>query len=294
MVLRPLRNPKSQIPNPKSQSGRFGIWDLGFGIWDFRRPGFTLIELLVVLAIIGALVGLMLPAVQRVREASARSKCLNNLRQIGLALHAHHTAQGKFPPGGVEWRPSGDTTRRQLAWSAFILPYLEQAALHRQLDLNTPFDSAQNASAAATVLPVYLCPSSRRDSPVVNGRGGCDYGGIFGERITSPNSPPKGAMIYDKAFRAVDIRDGTSTTLMIGEDTHWGEGQWINGANLFDQAFAINQAPPFENDLRSDHPGGVQVLFADGSARFLRETLELRTLAAICTRAGGEPVSAEF
>jgi prepilin-type processing-associated H-X9-DG protein len=81
-----------------------------------------------------------------------------------------------------------------------------------------------------------------------------------------------------------------STTLLIGEDTHWLEMQWINGANLFDQAFAINQAPPFENDLRSDHPGGVHVLFADGSARFLRESLALPVLAAICTRAGGEPV----
>jgi prepilin-type N-terminal cleavage/methylation domain-containing protein/prepilin-type processing-associated H-X9-DG protein len=258
-------------------------------------PGFTLIELLVVLGIIGALIGLLLPAVQRVREASARTKCLNNLRQIGLALHAHHATLGKFPPGGIEWRPpDGDPTRRQLAWSAFILPYLEQNALYQQLDLTTPFDSPQNAAAAAVVLPIYICPTSLRDSPVVDGRGACDYGGMFGERIMSPNNPPKGAMIYDRAFRVADIKDGTSNTLMIGEDTHWGEMQWINGANLFDQAFAINQAPAFENDLRSDHPGGVNVLFADGAARFLRETLDLRTLAAICTRAGGEPVSGEF
>jgi prepilin-type N-terminal cleavage/methylation domain-containing protein/prepilin-type processing-associated H-X9-DG protein len=258
------------------------------------RTAFTLLELLVTLAIIAVLAGLLLPAVQRVREAAARSRCLNNLKQIALGLHGHLAARGAFPPGGVEWRPPGNTTRRQLAWSAFLLPHLEQDALYRRLDMSTPFDSPHNAAAAATVLPVYLCPTARRDSPLVEGRGACDYGGLFGERITSPNQPPKGAMVYDRAFGVADMPDGTSTTILVGEDSQWVDGQWINGRNLFDQAFAINRAPPFENDLRSDHPGGVQVAFGDGSARFLRETLDLRLLAALCTRAGGEPVGGEF
>src|SRR6476659_9529243 len=109
---------------------------------------FTLIELLVVIAIIAMLIGLLLPAVQRVREAAARTKCLNNLKQIALGLHNHLSDRGTFPPGGVEWRPFGDTTKRQLAWSAYLLPYLEQDALYRRLDLSTPFDSPQNAPAA--------------------------------------------------------------------------------------------------------------------------------------------------
>ena len=255
-----------------------------------RRPGFTLIELLVVIAIMAMLVGLLLPAVQRVREAAARTKCLNNLKQIALGLHNHLAARGTFPPGGVEWRPPGDTTKRQLAWSAFLLPFLEQDALYRRLDLSVPFDCPQNAPAAATVLPVYLCPAARRDNPISEGRGATDYGGLYGERITSPNNPPKGAMIYDRSFTVADIPDGTSTTIFVGEDTHGPGMQWINAANLFDQAFVINTAPAFENDLWSDHPGGVQVAFGDGSARFLRQTLELRTLAALCTRGGGEPV----
>lgn len=259
-----------------------------------QRWAFSLIELLVVIAIIAVLIGLLLPAVQKVRESASRTRCLNHLKQIALGLHNHHSALGRFPPGGIEWRPPGDSTKRQLAWSAFLLPYLEQDTLYQRLDLTTPFDSPQNAAAAATVLPVYLCPSSRRLDLIVAGRGACSYGGIFGERITSPNQPPKGAMIYDRAFTVADIADGTSTTIFIGEDTRWFDMQWINGANLFDQAFAINQAPSFENDLRSDHPGGVQAAFGDGSARFIRESIDLRTLAALCTRNGGEPISGEF
>jgi prepilin-type N-terminal cleavage/methylation domain-containing protein/prepilin-type processing-associated H-X9-DG protein len=255
-----------------------------------RTSAFTLIELLVVIAIIAVLVGLLIPAVQKVREAASRTACTNNLRQIGIALHAHHDSHGAFPPGGIEWRPPQNKTKRQLAWSVFLLPYLEQEALFRKLDLSTPFDSPENAGAAATVLPVYLCPSSRRTATLVQGRGACDYGGIYGERITGPNNPPKGTMLYDQPIRIRMISDGTSQTLIVSEDGDWPDGQWINGLNIFDQAFAINQAPPFENDIRGDHPGGAYGLFCDGSVRFLQEGMALRVLAAICTRAGGEIV----
>src|SRR5207253_10106650 len=133
-----------------------------------RRSGFTLLELLVVTAIVGALIGLLLPAVQRVREAASAARCKNNLHQLGLALHAYHAAHGTFPPGGVEWRPPGGSSQRQLAWGAFLLPFLEQDALARRLDLSLPFDHPANAPATATVLPVFLCPSSRRESPVID------------------------------------------------------------------------------------------------------------------------------
>ncbi|RUL87303.1 DUF1559 domain-containing protein [Tautonia sociabilis] len=261
-----------------------------------RRPsravGFTLIELLVVIAIIGVLVALLLPAVQSAREAARRSRCLNNLRQMGIALHGYHDSARSFPPGGWLRRP-GEPTMRWLAWSALLLPNLEQSALYNGLNLAVPFNHHANTTAAATVLEVYLCPSSRREDDRVDGRGACDYGGMYGERITSPNNPPKGAMLYDRAFPIAAIRDGTSQTIFIAEDSAWGDGQWLYARNVFDQAFAINRAPGFENDLRSDHPGGAQALFGDGSARFLRETIALRPLAALCTRAGGEIVSAD-
>jgi type II secretory pathway pseudopilin PulG len=256
------------------------------------RPAWTLVELLVAIAVIGILVSLLLPAVQAAREAARRTECTNNLRQLGIGLHTYHNAHGSFPPGGIEWRPPGNSTRRQLAWSALLLPWIGERNLYARLDLQTPFDSPENAAAAAAMIKVYLCPTRRAPIALIHGRGPCDYGGIYGERITSPNSPPKGTMIYDRAIRLAEVTDGTSQTLILAEDTAWSDGQWINGRNIFDQAFAINAAPAFENDIRSDHPRGANGLLVDGAVRFLAESTDLHVLAAICTRAGGEPVAA--
>jgi prepilin-type N-terminal cleavage/methylation domain-containing protein len=250
--------------------------------------GFTLVELLVVIGITGVLVALLLPAIQASREASRRTVCANNLRQIGIALSAYHVAHRRFPIGCVEWRPPGVPTKRQLAWSAYLLPFLGEAALADSIDLTRPFDSPQNATAAATVLPFYLCPSSTRARPLVEGRGACDYGGIYGERITSPNEPPKGTMLIDAVITLRRVRDGAAKTLIVAEDSRFSDGQWINGRNIFDQAFAINAAPPYENDIRSEHAGGAQGVMVDGSVHFFAETIEPKTLAALCTRAGGE------
>jgi prepilin-type N-terminal cleavage/methylation domain-containing protein len=256
----------------------------------FRRA-FSLVELLVVIAIIGVLVGLLLPAIQAAREAARRTSCQHSLRQIGIAILAYHDAHRTLPPGGIEWRPAGNTTKRQIAWSAFILPQLEEQAVHDLLDFGTPFDSAANANGAAHVITAYLCPSTQRDGNLAEGRGACDFGGIYGERITSPNSPPKGAMLYDVAFNLKKIIDGTSKTILIGEDGQFTDGQWINARNVFDQAYAINAAPPVENDIRSYHPAGAGALCADGSTHYLLETMDLRVLAALCTRARGDTVS---
>jgi len=255
-----------------------------------HRPAFTLVELLVVIAIIGILMALLLPAVQAVRGAAQRAHCGNNLHQIGVALHHYHTGHNTFPPGGIEPISKKWPNGRQLAWSAMLLPYLEQKAIHEQINFNKPFNSQENAAAAAQVVPTYVCPSVPRQSLLLEGRAVTDYGGIYGERITGPNNPPKGAMIYDRPLRIRDIRDGTSTTLIVAEDGGFPDGQWINALNVFDQAFAINQAPAYENDMSSKHRGGANALFCDGSARFLSEDMDLLTLAAICTRDGGEIV----
>jgi len=254
------------------------------------RPAFTLIELLVVLAIIGILVGLMLPAVQAVREAARRMQCQNQLKQIGLALQNYHAAFRKFPPGGIQVRPE-IPAGKQLAWSAFVLPFLEQSAVYERIDFRYAFDHPINQPAAATPIESYLCPSTPRSSPLNRGRGATDYGGIYGERINSTNYPPRGVMIHDQAIRFREITDGTSRTLMVSEDAGFPDGQWINAWNLFDQAFSINRAPAFENDIRSFHRQGANGLFADGSVSFLNENIDLELLAALCTRNGREEVA---
>lgn len=255
------------------------------------RRAFTLVELLVTIAVIGVLVGLLLPAVQAAREAARRTQCQNRLKQIGLALHEYHNANEAFPTGCVEWRPWGNTTKRQLAWSAFLLPQLEQQTLFDQLDLSKPFDDPAN-QAAETTLVSYLCPSNANyesnQASVPKTFGRSDFGGIYGERITGPNNPAKGVMLLDRAIRISEITDGTSQTLIVAEDSRSPDGQWINGRNLFDQAFAINAAPSFENDIRSEHPGGANGLDADGSVHFLAESTEELVLAAWCTRSGEE------
>ena len=259
---------------------------------DRRRPtrsAFTLVELLVVIAITAMLVSILLPAVQGARAAARRTQCQNNLRQIGIGLQSHHTTMNAFPVGVTEWRGfGGSPERRQIAWSARLLPFVEQQNVFDQLDLETAFDSKENAEAAATILPIYICPSSRRSDRLVQGRGPCDYGGINGERLVSPNNPPKGTMLADVAISHEHIQDGISRTIVVAEDSLFEDGQWINGRNIFDQAFPINAAPDWENDIRSEHPGGAYAVRADGSVHFLDEGMEKTVLAALCTRAGGD------
>lgn len=181
--------------------------------------GFTLIELLVVIAIIATLIALLLPAVQQAREAARRSTCKNNLKQIGIAMHAYHEVKKMFPYGCLD---EGDNNS-SYGWATFLLPYLDQGPLHEQLDFNKqrPVDlsNAQVAAAIATPLEVYICPTAPLDTRYNSNKGRNDYAGNNGTRedgifvrITDgSNHKGKGTVSIS------NIVDGASNTFAVGE-----------------------------------------------------------------------------
>jgi len=215
-----------------------------------RRRGFTLIELLVVIAIIGVLIGLLLPAVQKVRDAAARTKCQNQLKQIGLALHNYHDVYGSLPPGYYSTTappssgpppPPGsrahDRPRPKLfiipefpgwGWAAHLLPYVEQGPLASTIDYTLPVDGATNLNARLVTLLPYTCPSDDQtgvfmvlaydDRDLVRAATN-SYAACFGFGGDLGGAPDTGNGIFyrNSKTRLTDVTDGTSNTLAVGE-----------------------------------------------------------------------------
>ena len=199
-----------------------------------RTPGrgaFTLIELLVVIAIIAILIGLLVPAVQKVRAAAANAQCQNNLKQIGIALHNYHGRMKAFPPGYVDRNPNPDSDASfdqgpGWGWAALLLNDLEQGNVYNQINL------AQNVGVSPicqTSLPVFLCPADEQLATFVVNNGSTpptplatvalgNYIAVNGVRETSfyPGNN-NGAFLRNKRLRTSDITDGLSNTLFIGE-----------------------------------------------------------------------------
>jgi prepilin-type N-terminal cleavage/methylation domain-containing protein/prepilin-type processing-associated H-X9-DG protein len=193
-----------------------------------RRHAYTLIELLVVIAIMAVLIGLLLPAVQKVREAAARAKCANNLKQIALAAHGYHDANNRLPPGGA----ANPTFASVQVW---LLPHLEQAAKYQQLDTTKNIIDPGNYALRIQDVPVYLCPSDPSTGSFLDTNppagvapdptGRCNYYGNAGahgwwkDSSGSIVKPPGLAGIFGSDFtvRLVDIADGTSNTALFAE-----------------------------------------------------------------------------
>jgi prepilin-type N-terminal cleavage/methylation domain-containing protein len=251
--------------------------------------GFTVIELLVGIAILGVLAALLLPAIQQAREAARQMECKNHLRQIGIALHNYHDSLGSFPPGCLDKRHFRDPpTKKNFAWSALLLPYLEQSNLNLQIDYHYPYDHPTNADVAIKDLAIYRCPSSIFRKRIASGKS--DYGGLFGQRIIGSLHADNGLFIHDQPLRMIDVLDGLTNTLAIAEDTVGPDAQWINGRNIFEQSGPINnpKALKIDNEIRSDHPGGAMAVFACSRVQFLSESTDQILLAELITRAGGE------
>jgi prepilin-type N-terminal cleavage/methylation domain-containing protein/prepilin-type processing-associated H-X9-DG protein len=272
------------------------------------KSGFTLIELLVVIAIIAVLIALLLPAVQAAREAARRIQCVSNLKQLGIALHGYHDTHNTFPAGGwIALYGQPQTNNMNMGLSAVVLPWLEQTVVYSGLNLSFPYNAGVNSTAAYTVLEIYICPSEPRKTlwnqspgppPDPYPSADADYGGMYGPRGLVPgftDNPPAGPMIFNQCISLAQITDGASQTILVGEDPEAINAMWISGHNIFDQSAPINARPPSEygEELTSQHPGGVNTLFADGSVHFLKNTTNLVPLSALCTRALGEVLSSD-
>jgi prepilin-type N-terminal cleavage/methylation domain-containing protein/prepilin-type processing-associated H-X9-DG protein len=293
--------------------------------------GFTLIELLVVVAIIAILIGLLLPAVQKVREAANRIGCQNNLHQIGLSLHAYHDASGSFPPGYM-WCPisPGDpsTTAPGWGWAALVLPYLEQDGIRLRIDTSLNVEDPSHLSIRIIVLPDFVCPSDRQtgvflildqaEQPLAEAATN-SYAACFGALVEINDDPDKGNGMFfrNSLVRMADILDGTSNTIAVGEraaaltQTPWagavsrGTTRVTAGASTSSTAIegaptqtlahtgshTLNDPASDPDDFFTPHGNVGMFLFADGSTRAIRTKIALELLQALSTCAGGEYVA---
>lgn len=346
-----------------------------------RKRGFTLIELLVVIAIIAVLIGLLLPAVQKVREAAARATCQNNMKQIGLAFHNYESANSQFPPA-AKWDfdayyppPTYTYTGTKVTdgyirhgFLTYLLPYIEQGNVAQLYKWDVHWSKSGNKDAIKVPIKTYYCPSSpgsprfhnstNKDTgqpsiravtdyiPTtgvdqqlnavgqIQSRG--DYSGFFENVMHETETRPGQPGGNKRPTKIASITDGLSNTIAIGEDAgrpdYW-TGR-VKGATVVNDTdnLDINPTTPTENlgtvigevtgspwaqvrnqmeltgwnpqsndfwgkkavngtnagELYSFHTGGVNVVFGDGSVRFLRESIDIETAASIFTRAAGD------
>jgi prepilin-type N-terminal cleavage/methylation domain-containing protein/prepilin-type processing-associated H-X9-DG protein len=321
---------------------------------------FTLVELLVVIAILGVVIALLLPAIQKVREAANRVTCADHLKQLALAAHNYHGNEGSFQPGVYQLPFAAAPQYRGVSLFVYLLPYLEQDNLFRGWDFTDPLRNTTGGSASrtATVLPILLCPSDVIPQNPVSGGAGrvyglTSYGGNGGTRSYDPEFATTDGIFFttgpasqpapdQSPVRIADVTDGLSTTLLFGERSHTDPnhdsfvanltapqgssftsmdsiGWWAPSAGRVvagdvtlsafapinyripgDYAQGASLDPPvttaedylYYNDRRvcaygSHHPGGANFALADGSVRFLRESMALETLQKLAARNDG-------
>jgi prepilin-type N-terminal cleavage/methylation domain-containing protein len=286
-----------------------------------KRPGFTLIELLVVIAIIGILIALLLPAVQSARESSRRSSCMNNLKQIGLAIQNYHDHTLHIPPGYLSaLDASGNELGPGWGWGSMLLNDLEQGALANQIRYGLSIGDTANAQARVTMLPVYLCPSDTLIPTFVVSQTAVDvaygnYVGINGNGGVSDFAGTNdGVFLRNRSFRFADIRDGLSFTLFVGERcTRMSYTTWTGAvpggavpSNLDPAAvegaaaLVLSHAGPHmpnnpdvtDADATSSfHVSGVNFVFGDGSVHIINSDINMRVYDALATRASKDVVT---
>jgi hypothetical protein len=219
---------------------------------------------------LGAPIALMLPAVQQGREAARRAQCKNNLKQIGLALHNYHEVHGAFPPAYIP-----DANGKPMhSWRVLILPQLGEDGLYNEYNFSEPWDGPNNSRLMSRMPNVFACPS-QVGSP---GNSSTAYAGIFGEHCVFRGAQPVGMK---------DIPDGTSNTILVGEASE----ALIPWMKPDDVDVKLHPTIGDKLGLSSHHVGGIHVLLADGSVRFLSQNINIQTLEALFTRDGNETIS---
>lgn len=239
----------------------------------------SVVEVLVVVAIIGVLIALLLPATQSARESGRRATCMNNLKQIGLALLNYEASYKQFPPATIG--PSNVPRERQFSWLVAILPFMEQSPLYGRLRLDLPCDHPHNAALLQIPLSNVLCPS---DPSRTTQEGLCktSYVAITGADSTRGSGSTRGVIGLDRGLRMDEIVDGTSNTLLVAEVADGGP--WFAGG----RGTARRIDDWIEKRSWSQHPGGGLFVFADGSVQFFTSTAEPQTLRDLATAQGLE------
>jgi prepilin-type N-terminal cleavage/methylation domain-containing protein/prepilin-type processing-associated H-X9-DG protein len=290
------------------------------------RKAFTLIELLVVIAIVAVLIALLVPAAQKIRESAAQSQCINNLKQMGLAMHGFHDRNRVLPPGYTSQdKADGTDGGPGWGWAAYLLDDLEQGALKGELNLGVGIPAAP-AAARIQVFGVYICPSDPVSEPFTVYRqnmqpfadvGPSHYVAMFGDGAleAKQNAIGDGVFYRNSKTRLMDVTDGLSNTLFVGErGTNLARATW-NGATpmvmvpAVPPSLAPGYAPVLTLGHTSDaggiyppnsmqsvggfssfHPGMTQFLFGDGSVRPIHDDVTPATWKALGSRDGGEGI----
>jgi Tfp pilus assembly protein PilE len=258
----------------------------------FQRQGFTRIQLLIVLVIVGILIGLVYLGIQRVREAAARMRCHGNMKQLMLAFHNFHDADKPistyfprtFPTGCIG---PGKTPEERLSWIVALTPFMEQDNAYRQIDFEQGYEG--NRERIRTRFPQLICGRSKVSNPTEI----TNYIAMAGLGRDAAKQPAgtlgNGFMGYDRLTTIAMIQDGLSNTITL-MDTQSNLGPWIRGGPSTLRGFDPADLPWCGKDrpFGGAHRGGTVIGIADGSTRFLRDTIDPKLLSAAITIADGE------
>jgi len=277
-----------------------------------KHHGFTLVELLVVIAIIGVLVGLLLPAVQAAREAARRVSCMNNQTQLGLAIHHFEFSMEHLPSGCLN--PQGpinnEAVGQSVSWIVSILPYIEQQSAYKKFDLEAGAYAEVNQPVRALAIPTLSCPSNPSETVQMDGEqaiGVSHYAGCYNDSEAPIDIDNNGLLYLNSDIRYSEILDGSSYTILLSECKQSSESLgWVSGdRSTLRNTSGFDTRDPWDlgggtddeekgnvGKFGSYHPGGANFTFADGSTRFLSESIDPNLFRNFGNRADGELLSA--